>query len=34
MRFVAALLAVLAAFLVVPVAAQSPAEGELPPEVA
>lgn len=33
MRFVAALLAVLGALLVVPVAAQSPAEGDLPPEV-
>ncbi len=33
MRFVAALLAVLAAFLAVPVAAQSPVEGDLPPEV-
>ncbi|MCL9999942.1 MAG: DUF2167 domain-containing protein [Erythrobacter sp.] len=33
MRFVAALLAVLAAFFAVPIAAQAPAEGELPPEV-
>lgn len=33
MRFVAALLAVLAAFFVVPAGAQSPAEGDLPPEV-
>lgn len=33
MRFVAALLAVLAAFLVMPAAAQAPARSELPPEI-
>lgn len=33
MRFVAALLAVLGAFLVMPAAAQAPAEAEMPPEV-